>query len=425
VEGRKTLMMELALALMPALDDASAEFLFKVTVPFLVDESGAVQKRAYKTLQALGVQHTALMQARLPEVQEHLVGGLSELAPAAGKWRVRCVAKLVEHLPFDVAYMRLIGAVLGEVILGTKSAARKTRECAFSVLVCMAQKIDAGSAGQQLGDFFSMLLAGLAGTTPHMVSATVLALSRLVYEYAERVGVLAPALLSSVMLLFEHKSREIVTSALGFAKVAAVSLSPDLLREHLQPVIEKLLLWSGDSRNRFRLKVKVILERLIRRISYDEVLEATPEEHRKFILAIQKRLKRAKALKGRARAAGGAEDGEEGAEGAEGGKYRIKGGYEQALYGEEDEEEDEEDEAMGDAAAAAAAARGGGHAGQRRGLEGEKGGGEAVARGGAGQTRHGFPAGKGGLPVILDDEQEARPAPRAPHASAPHLRRCP
>ena len=27
----------------------------------------------------------------------------------------RCVAKLVEHLPFDVAYMRLLGAVLGEV----------------------------------------------------------------------------------------------------------------------------------------------------------------------------------------------------------------------------------------------------------------------------------------------------------------------
>ena len=29
--------------------------------------------------------------------------------------------------------------------------------------------MDEGSAGQQLGDFFTMLLAGLAGTTPHMV----------------------------------------------------------------------------------------------------------------------------------------------------------------------------------------------------------------------------------------------------------------
>ncbi|KAJ1485651.1 hypothetical protein T484DRAFT_1792700 [Baffinella frigidus] len=178
------------------------------------------------------------MTAKLSEVQEHLVTGLPQLSPAAGKWRVRCVAKLVEHLPFDVAYMRLLGAVLGEVMLGTKSAARKTREVSFAVLVCMAQKVDEGSAGQQLGDFFTMLLAGLAGTTPHMVSATVLALSRLVYEYAERVGVLAPALLQSVMLLFDHKSREIVTSALGFAKVAAVALSPELLRAHLAPMVD-------------------------------------------------------------------------------------------------------------------------------------------------------------------------------------------
>ena len=57
-----------------------------------------------------------------------------------------------------------------------------------------------------------MLLAGLAGTTNTMVSATVYALSRLVYEYSDRVGQLAPPLLESVMLLFQQKSREVVTA---------------------------------------------------------------------------------------------------------------------------------------------------------------------------------------------------------------------
>jgi hypothetical protein len=32
-------------------------------------------------------------------------------------------------------------------------------------------QVDAGSNGQQLGDLFTMLLAGLAGTTASMVSA--------------------------------------------------------------------------------------------------------------------------------------------------------------------------------------------------------------------------------------------------------------
>ena len=64
--------------------------------------------------------------------------------------------------------------------------------------------------------------AGLAGTTPHMISASIISLSRLVYEYSSRVAELAPPLLESVMLLLEHKSREIVTAALGFSKVYSV-----------------------------------------------------------------------------------------------------------------------------------------------------------------------------------------------------------
>ena len=256
-ETSKILLLDLALSLMPALDTSNAEFLYKSAIPFVADASGGVQKRAYKLLQLMSHAHTAMMQSRLQHVQEAMVEALPALQPGASKWRLRCIAKLVEHLPFDVAYMQLLGAVMGEVILGTKSAARKTREVSFSVLVTVAQKVDAGSNGAQLGDLFTMLLAGLAGTTNTMVSATVYALSRLVYEYSDRVGQLAPPLLESVMLLFQQKSREVVTAALGFAKVAVVSLTPDVLRTYMKSLITNLLLWSGDTRNRFRLKVKV------------------------------------------------------------------------------------------------------------------------------------------------------------------------
>ena len=256
-ETSKILLLDLALSLMPALDTSNAEFLYKSAIPFVADASGGVQKRAYKLLQLMSHAHTAMMQSRLAHVQEAMVEALPGLQPGASKWRLRCIAKLVEHLPFDVAYMQLLGAVMGEVILGTKSAARKTREVSFAVLVTVAQKVDAGSNGAQLGDLFTMLLAGLAGTTNTMVSATVYALSRLVYEYSDRVGQLAPPLLESVMLLFQQKSREVVTAALGFAKVAVVSLTPDVLRTYMKSLITNLLLWSGDTRNRFRLKVKV------------------------------------------------------------------------------------------------------------------------------------------------------------------------
>ncbi|EKX52346.1 hypothetical protein GUITHDRAFT_134032 [Guillardia theta CCMP2712] len=69
LEANKVLLLELSLALMPALDEASSEFLFKSSTPFLSDPSGSVQKRAYKLLQLMGEEHTSLMQRKIGDLQ--------------------------------------------------------------------------------------------------------------------------------------------------------------------------------------------------------------------------------------------------------------------------------------------------------------------------------------------------------------------
>ena len=55
-------------------------------------------------------------------------------------------------------------------------------------------------------------------------------------------------------------------------------LSADELRPTLPMVLSGLVQWSGPA---FRLKVRMIFERLIRKMGFDEVLEATPPEHHK------------------------------------------------------------------------------------------------------------------------------------------------
>jgi ribosomal RNA-processing protein 12 len=39
------------------------------------------------------------------------------------------------------------------------------------------------SAKATIGEYITMIAAGLAGATPHMISATVTAVSRLVFEF--------------------------------------------------------------------------------------------------------------------------------------------------------------------------------------------------------------------------------------------------
>jgi len=66
------------------------------------------------------------------------------------------------------------------------------------------------------------------------------------------------------------------------------------------------------------------------------VLAATPEDHHKLITAVHKRWKRSKSLK--ARTNGRGDDAQGAMEGGDDSNMRLKGGYEAALYGDEDEE---------------------------------------------------------------------------------------
>lgn len=75
------------------------------------------------------------------------------------------------------------------------------------------------AASGGLMDFVTSVMAGLVGATPHMQSASVLALARLVFEFGGALGGTAVRLLPAVLLLLRSSSREVVKSVLGFIKV--------------------------------------------------------------------------------------------------------------------------------------------------------------------------------------------------------------
>lgn len=74
-----------------------------------------------------------------------------------------------------------------------------------------------------------MVLGGLVGTSPHMISASVMALARLLHQFATQLGGFAPRLLPAVLMLLRTKSREVVKAVLGFVKVTALPPATDTL----------------------------------------------------------------------------------------------------------------------------------------------------------------------------------------------------
>ena len=369
--ARRCTFMDLSLAMVPGLDAPARDLVFKAARPATGEKDAAVQKRAYKLLAALmkPSTHTEWLANNADAAEEALVEGAGSCAPAARRYRLRCVAALLPSLmereakaEEDAAAVNAAGddaaatrsaaagsgsftVLLSELIVATKETNARTRQQAFKLLVDIPRGMErragrangggritggAGGGGGMLGawlaagddddddeeenenenendarhrddsedddmehaqaseemgsgvrKFFMTVLAGVVGASPTMQSAAVMALARLLYEFSAQLVSTVPELLPAVFALMQGGHREVVKAALGFIKVAAVRLPQVELANQLADMVPALLACNDDEDgyNRFRGKVKVVVERLVKRCGYGAVEAVTPQAH--------------------------------------------------------------------------------------------------------------------------------------------------
>ncbi len=105
-----------------------------------------------------------------------------------------------------------------------------------------------GSTTRGLEVFLGIMMAGFAGNTSSMISATVVSLGRILFEYGELCFTVCPQLLETIGLLLRHRAREVVGAAVGFIKVAVVKLPPAMIDSFLPALIPALTGWSTEAR---------------------------------------------------------------------------------------------------------------------------------------------------------------------------------
>lgn len=116
-------------------------------------------------------------------------------------------------------------------------------------------------------------------------------------------------IIQTLLVFLTSANREIVKSVLGFVKLAIHTLPAELLRPHLSELVHALLRWSHDHSNHFKVKVRHIFERMLRRFNWEEVYAcAGNDKAGKVLMNIKKRKDRAKRKKGAREEAAGEED---------------------------------------------------------------------------------------------------------------------
>ncbi|CAG8458878.1 2384_t:CDS:10 [Paraglomus occultum] len=337
----KHVMLDLAITMIPYLDLQDTKQFYDL-ISNLLSEEDHTQKRIYKTFVKMSGTDNGkiVITQNLDDLQKKLLATTALAAAPAKKDRLRLLSEVVKLLPSDD--LHLIPSVLSEVILSTKEA-KKIRDAAYDLLVVMGNKMKAGgvvamqgvvdpdeivedapsTVSASIDEFvFSMVVAGLAATTPYMMNATIASLSRLIFEFKDDLDTsLLHKLLDTVDNFVRCSTKEIVKAALGFVKVVIVSLSTDFLTPHLQQIINGILTWSHEHKGHFKVKVRHIIERLIRRFGYEAVEKCVPDEDKKLLINIKKRKELQKVR-----------------------RQALTSAYEDALYGSESDLEDSADE---------------------------------------------------------------------------------
>ena len=274
-------------------------------------------KKAYKLIPRLSTSPTGAeaLKERTKELQA-IVLCTSEMTPVpARRDRLLAIETLIGFLP--LADLHFIPAILGEVVLACKDNNEKARTAGFELLIAATNKISTSPPGSviqnrlvphmpdnapdalaNLEEVFTMVSAGLAGVAPHMVAASIIALSRLFFEYHSQLDdKTKEELVDTVSMFLQSNNREIVRAVLGFVKVMIVVLPSFMLESRMPTVVPGLMVWSKENKGRLRAKVKGILDRCLRKFGAAQVEGWVGGEDRKMVVNLRKRRERAKRKK--------------------------------------------------------------------------------------------------------------------------------
>lgn len=307
-----------------------------------------IQKKVYKMLPRLASCSTGALalQDRSSELQDLLINSASTAGAPCRRDRLDAIGVVIQHLP--ISSLHFIPSTLSEVVISTREVNEKARAAAFNVLITMARKMNQGgiicqskiihmppdspNAQASLEEFITMISAGLVGSSAQMVSASISALARILYEFHIQLSLnVVEDLVETMDLFLTSPNREIVRSVLGFAKVAVVVLPQGILVPRLKTLVPSLMSWSREHKTQFRSKIKHLIERMIRRLGFELVYKHCPEDDRKFINNIRKAKERRKRKKDAAADA----DHENGTT-TEKRRLNFESEYDQAIYQSEE-----------------------------------------------------------------------------------------
>uniref|UniRef100_A0A8C4E4V3 Ribosomal RNA processing 12 homolog n=1 Tax=Dicentrarchus labrax TaxID=13489 RepID=A0A8C4E4V3_DICLA len=292
-------MMDLVVAMAPSVDAATMTKTFELIRPYLETKEPGMQKKAYRVLEEMCGEEReecrSFVVANLETLKVVLLETLKNASSPAKRPRLKCLIHIVKRL--NEEHKDFITALLPEVIICTKEVSVGARKNAYNLLVEIGNAFIrfCGNTKDAMDQYLMLVYAGLTGSVT-MITCTVLALTRIMFEYKDAIDAdTREQLLHNICLLLSSRTREIVKAALSFIKVILFIMDPKMLASHA--TMEGVGSIKDDVRRHFRTKLKNIFTKFIRKFGFELVKSMLPAEHHKVLTNIRKAEARTKRRK--------------------------------------------------------------------------------------------------------------------------------
>uniref|UniRef100_A0A8C2F0Z8 Ribosomal RNA processing 12 homolog n=1 Tax=Cyprinus carpio TaxID=7962 RepID=A0A8C2F0Z8_CYPCA len=185
-EFTRLAVIDLIVAMAPFVDEASMTQTFSLIKPFVESKDSSIQKKAYRVLEEICGGESASCKAfvlqNLEKLKTMLMDSLTTAASSSKRPRLKCLIHIVKQL--NEEHRDFITALLPEVILCTKEMSIGARKNAYSLLVEIGNAFVrfCGNTKDAINEYLSHVFIGLTGSVT-MITCTVLALTRLVFHY--------------------------------------------------------------------------------------------------------------------------------------------------------------------------------------------------------------------------------------------------
>lgn len=335
----------IAIAESDMLSPGAAEigYLEKVMVPFFMEKKETVlQKKAYRVTSKL------VWSKFSTRNKEDMMGFVKSVADARGMVAAGAKASRLSWITAAVnhcvslseeergEYLTNINQLfLPEVMLSTRDVSEKCRSSAYSALVSLARafyNLKHGKNTEGLQKFVMSVASGFGGKSEAMLAGTLSCIGRILQTFRyeieedEKLRSIMDSLFASqvdghqdmndsdeerkvvvpgpVAILLKHSSIEVQRAGVALVKVVtkcccvpegrlivlATGLLPGLLHAA-----------AGSNKREARMKVRLVLERLMRKCGLEALEAIFPEEHKKLLTAVRKEYAKSLAKKEAAR----------------------------------------------------------------------------------------------------------------------------